>query len=102
MKKRLMTSLIIVLTLALAFVLKALVSDYFFDAFILFITCYSCFEMSKLLTKMGRKNYKWVAAGFPIALFISNILGFVYDKQVGTAWTGSIRPSSIRRRTGTR
>ena len=58
MKTRLLTSLIFIFVLALAFILKVYVSNYFFDALILFIACYSAYETSKIFSKMGRYNNK--------------------------------------------
>lgn len=60
MKKRIYTSVAIVITLVLLFLLKIYVSDYFFDAFFGIIACFGAFEMSILLTKMGKFNFQWV------------------------------------------
>lgn len=87
MKKRIITSIEIVFVLALAFVLKCLVSDYFFDALILFIACFAAFETSKLFTKMGKYNYSILATVFPVVLLISNLIGIIYDKNVGLTFT---------------
>ncbi len=78
MKKRIFTSIGIVLTLALLFVLKVYVSDYFFDAFFAIVACFAAFEMSKLLTKTGKFNYQWVAVIFPSLLLAANLLGVHY------------------------
>lgn len=75
MKKRIFTSIGIVLTLALLFVLKVYVSDYFFDAFFAIVACFAAFEMSKLLTKIGKYNYQWVAVVFPSLILASNLVG---------------------------
>ncbi len=75
MKKRIFTATGIVLTLALLFVLKVYVSDYFFDAFFAIVAGFATFEMSKLLTKIGKYNYQWVAVGFSAILLASNLLG---------------------------
>ncbi len=88
MKKRALTSLGIVLVVALAFVFKMLVKggDYFFDAFILIVTCFASYEFSKLLKAMDKPNYKYLATVFPVVLFINHILSFVYDAEIGLGW----------------
>ncbi len=75
MKQRIYSSIGIVITLALLFVLKVYVSDYFFDAFFAILACYGAFEMSKLLGKMGRYNNLWVATAFPAFLLAGNLVG---------------------------
>ncbi|MBP3431856.1 MAG: phosphatidate cytidylyltransferase [Clostridia bacterium] len=75
MKKRIYSSILIVITLALLFVLKVYVSDYFFDAFFGILACYGAFEMSKLLTKIGRYNHQYVAMLFPTILLAINLVG---------------------------
>ncbi|MCQ2565021.1 MAG: phosphatidate cytidylyltransferase [Clostridia bacterium] len=49
MKKRIYSSIVIVLALTLLYVLKIYVSDYFFDVFFMGLACVGGFEMSKLL-----------------------------------------------------
>ncbi len=78
MKKRIFTSIAIVLTLALLFVLKIYVSDYFFDAFFGIIACIACYEMSKLLSKTGLYNYQLLAIFFPSLLLAANLIGVFY------------------------
>ena len=78
MKKRIFTSIGIVLTLALLFVLKVYVSDYFFDAFFGIVACFAAFEMSKLLTKIGKYNYQWIAVLFPSFMLAANLIGVHY------------------------
>ncbi len=75
MKKRVYTSIAIIITLALLFVLKVYVSDYFFDVFFACLACFASFEMARLMTKMGRYNFLYVATIFPLLLFASNLLG---------------------------
>jgi len=89
MKKRVLTSIIMVLVVALAFVFKMLVpmGDYFFDALILLVACFAGYEMSKLLKDMGKANYKYLACLFPIILFVNHLLGWLYDSQIGLGWT---------------
>lgn len=78
MKKRIYSAIAIVAILALLFVLKVYVSDYFFDAFFAILACIASFEMSRLLTKIGFYNYKFVAIGFPTLLLASNLIGIHY------------------------
>lgn len=89
MKKRALTSIIIVLVAVLAFVLKMLVpyGEYFFDALILGITCFACYETAKLLKNMGKHNYKYLATAFPVLLYINHLLGFLFDSEIGLGWT---------------
>ena len=83
MKTRLMTSILIVAVLALAFVLKSYVSVYFFDALILFITMFSAYEMSKLLNKMDKPNNQIISVLFPAFLMLVLLLNISFDSQVG-------------------
>lgn len=75
MKKRIYSSIAIVITLVLLFVLKVYVSDYFFDAFFGILACYGAFEMSRLLVKAGRFNFQYVVTMFPILIFTMNLIG---------------------------
>ncbi|MGN1201058.1 MAG: phosphatidate cytidylyltransferase [Candidatus Caccovivens sp.] len=75
MKKRIYSSIAIVLTLVLLFVLKVFVSDYFFDAFFAVLACIGAYEMSKLLGKIGLYNYQVLAIFFPALLLASNLVG---------------------------
>lgn len=78
MKKRIYTSIAIVLVLVLLFVLKIYVSDYFFDAFFAIIACIASYEMSKLLSKTGLYNYQVLAIFFPSLLLAANLVGVFY------------------------
>jgi len=80
MKKRIYSSVVIVLALALLFVLKIYVSNYFFDAFFVALACYGCYEMSKLLSKIGKYNYPIVATAFPVLLYLVNLYGIFRAK----------------------
>lgn len=83
MKKRIYTSVAIVVTLALLFVLKAFVSDYFFDAFFAIVACFAAFEMSRLMTKIGRYNFHYVAVVFPSLLLAGNLIGIHFCATSG-------------------
>lgn len=87
MKNRYLTSIGIVLILALAFVLKEFVSSYFFDALIVIVACIMSFETARIFTKMGKYNYSILAGIFPLFLLASNLLGMHYDSSLGLAYT---------------
>ena len=74
MKKRIYSSVLIVLLLAILFVLKIFVSDYFFDAFFGVIACVASFEMSKLLSKTKRYNFQILSVIFPALMLASHLL----------------------------
>ena len=77
MKKRIFSSVFIVLLIAILFVLKIFVSDYFFDAFFGIIACLAGFEMSKLLSKARLYNFQILSVVFPVVIMGINI-GFSY------------------------
>lgn len=87
MKTRFISSIAFVLILAVAFILKFYVSNYFFDIAILFIGCVAAYEMSKIFTKMGRYNDKYVSAVFPCFLMLALLLGIANDKTLGVLYT---------------
>lgn len=78
MTKRIYSSILVVLSLALLFVLKVYVSDYFFDAFFTLLACYAALEMSRMLAKTGRLNYIYVAVAFPLLTLAVNLVGIHY------------------------
>lgn len=83
MKTRLLTSLCIVLTIALLFVLEVFVSPYFFDAFFLVISTLAAYEMSMLLTRMGRFNNSIVILIYPALVAVASVLGLYYNINIG-------------------
>lgn len=83
MKKRVFTGAAIVITLALLFVLKVYVSDYFFDVFFAGVACFAGFEMARLLAKIGKFNFKYVATAFPALLLAGNLVGMHYVEKTG-------------------
>ncbi len=87
MKTRLLSSIAFVLIIAVAFILKFYVSNYFFDALILFIGVVASFETSKIFAKMGRYNDKNMAVIFPFILMLTMILGVVFDESIGIIYT---------------
>ncbi len=87
MKKRLYTALGMVVVLALAFVLKMFVSNYFFDALILGITAVSAYEMTKILAGMGKYNNKYVIMAMPALLMTSSLVSIAFDSQIGLIWS---------------
>lgn len=87
MKNRLITSAVFLFVIAIAFILKIFVSNYFFDALILIVACFSAYETSKLFTKMGRYNNKIIAMLFPFVLMLSFLLGIAFDSSIGILFT---------------
>lgn len=87
MKKRLLSAVVFILILAIAFILKLFVSNYFFDIAILFVACVASFETSKLLTKMGRYNDKYMVSVFPVLLMISLLSCLNYNASIGLLYT---------------
>ena len=87
MKTRLFSSIIFMLVLVLGFVLKAFASNYFFDVLILAIACIASYEASKLFSKMGKYNNKYIATAFPVFLMIALLLCINADAQIGVLYT---------------
>lgn len=87
MKTRLLTSLGILFVLALGFILKIFVSNYFFDVIILAIACVSSYELSKMFTKKGRYNDKMMACAFPVVAMALLLLGIATDNDLGVMFT---------------
>lgn len=83
MKTRVYTSIGIVLVIALAFVLKMLVSSYFFDALIFAMAFMGAYEMSKILSEMGKYNNKYVIMSFPVLFMAINLIGVNFDTVIG-------------------
>ncbi len=87
MKTRLLSSIAFVLILAVAFVLKFYVSNYFFDVIILLIGLIASYEVSRLFSKMGRYNDKVMSMIFPCSLMLVLLLGVANDAEIGIAYT---------------
>lgn len=83
MKKRVYSSVLIVLIIAILFVLKIFVSDYFFDAFFGIIACLASFEMSKLLSKTKRYNFSVLAVIFPALILACHLICSHYASVQG-------------------
>jgi len=81
MKKRIFTSVGIVITLAFLFVLKVYVSNYFFDAFFACVACFAAYETSRILNKIGFFGYQPLSVLFPALLIGSNLIGLHYASQ---------------------
>ncbi len=87
MKKRVYTSIAIVISLVLLFVLKFYVSDFFFDAFFGAIACFAAFEMSRLLSKIGKYNYLYLSTAFPLLILAMNIGGmYIAEMKQSYFW----------------
>lgn len=87
MKKRLATSAVFICVIALAFVLKMFVSNYFFDAMLLPVACFLGYEMSRIMTKMGRSNDKILSTFFPCVLMLIILLCIASDASIGLVYT---------------
>ena len=87
MKNRLFTSFFILFTLAIAFILKVYVSNYFFDVLTAVVAVIAAYEMSKLFTKMGRYNDKILAMIFAAAEFLFVMLALRADDTLGVVYT---------------
>lgn len=63
-----------------AFVALQIVNSYIFDIFTLTISVFASFEITNLLTKMGKPNYKWMIVSYPILLYfiflVTMLLGY--------------------------
>lgn len=95
MKKRLISGAIFVAILALAFVLKAFVSNYFFDFVIVAVACISGWEMSALLTKTGKYNNRFLATFFPAFLAIPLLLCIHFQASISLVYTIVIAVATI-------
>lgn len=81
MKKRVYSSILIVLILAILFVLKITVPSfgaYFFDAFFGIIACIASYEMSKLMSKTKLFNYQILSVIFPAIMLAVNLVCVFY------------------------
>ncbi len=87
MKTRLISALFFVLILAVAFILKFYVSNYFFDIIILIIATVSAYEMSRIFTKMNKNNDKYMATIFPCMLMLAYILSISSQDKLGLLYT---------------
>lgn len=87
MKTRLISGTIFIIVLVLAFVLKAFASNYFFDALILGVACIASFEASKLFSKMGKYNDKYMATIFPCVLMGTLLYCISADAKIGLLYT---------------
>ncbi|MBQ8845396.1 MAG: phosphatidate cytidylyltransferase [Clostridia bacterium] len=83
MKKRIYTSIAIVFTLVLLFILKAFVDNIFFDIFFIGLTAFAAFEISRILSKIGLYNFIYVAVAFPVLIGMTNLLGIKYIEKSG-------------------
>ena len=83
MKARLLTSLGIVISIALMFVLKVYVSPYFFDVFFVAIAGFAAFESSRLLSRTGKFNNIIIACSFPALVGLATLLGVSFGLGFG-------------------
>ncbi len=83
MKKRLLTSTIIVLTVALAICAKFLpytIGDYIFDFFVLCLTMVAAFEMCNLLDNLNKPVNRVLAFAYPIFNYLVCMICLKYLK----------------------
>ena len=83
MKTRLLTSLAIVISIILMFVLKIYVSPYFFDFFFLAITICASYEFAKMLSRIGLYNNLTIILTFPAFVTTATLLGFYLNLDFG-------------------
>ena len=83
MKTRLLTSLAIVISIILMFVLKIYVSPYFFDFFFLAITICASYEFAKMLSRIGLYNNLTIILTFPAFVTTASLLGFYFNLDFG-------------------
>ncbi len=83
MKARILTSIGIVVSIILMLVLKIYVSPYFFDAFFVLVGVFAAYEMSNLLTRMGKYNNPYVIMSFPVLMGCALILGLYFNLGFG-------------------
>lgn len=83
MKTRLLTSLAIVASIALMFVLKVYISDYFFDVFFAFVVAFAGFEISKILSRMGLYNEILLLTTFPFIMSLATLLALFFGLNFG-------------------
>lgn len=95
MKTRLLSSFAFLVILALAFILKFYVSNYFVDILILAVACIASYETSKIITKMGKYNDKTMSLIFPCALMLILLLGISYDAKLGILYTIILEVATI-------
>ena len=80
MKQRIITGATLVAVLILVLLARQL-STYIFDAFILLIAMYACFETSRLFAKMGVYNNKYFAIAYPLFAYGLYILCLNLDMR---------------------
>ena len=87
MKKRLISGFAFILILAVAFVLKFFVSNYFFDVAVLALAVIASYEASKLFSKMGKFNDKFMATLFPAVLMVGLLVCISNESKIGLIYT---------------
>lgn len=90
MKKRLISGVVFVLIIALGFVLKFYVSNYFFDAIILAVAGVGTFEASRIFSKMGKVNDKIMSMLYPAFAMLTALLCIHFDDKIGIIYTIAI------------
>ncbi len=81
MKNRILTGVGLALALALFFVLKVYVDNFFFDGLILIMIVFASMESSKIFSKMGYFNSKYFAFLTPIFVVVTNCILFTQNLE---------------------
>lgn len=82
MKQRFITSIILTLAVALAFVLRQFVSTYIFDALLCLIIIISANEVSRVFNRSGRLNNGTLITIYPVLSFIAFFFGIKNNLNV--------------------
>ena len=83
MKTRILTSIGIVITILLMFLLKVYISPYFFDALFLTIALFAAYEMSKLLSRMNKPNNLYIGVVYAPIAFVITLLCMFFKLNFG-------------------
>lgn len=81
MKQRIITALMIMATLVLVFFARE-VTTYVFDAFIVGLAILATFEMTKIASKSGLYNFKYVALCYPVIAYGI----FIFSIKIQMKW----------------
>ncbi len=80
-KQKCVMAVMLVLIMA-AFVMLQIVNTFTFDVFTGLVSTLAAVEISNLLTKMGRPNYKSVVIAYPVLVFISFVVMIMLEVEV--------------------
>ncbi len=80
MKKRFFTGFLIFILVAIAFLTKFL-TNYVFDALVVFIACVACYELNNAYSKNGKSFSALISVSFPIVLYIGIAMGLHLERD---------------------